>query len=243
MRAQIAFALRRGGDAPPLMLRAAAAAAEPGRRTGPADLPRSHGGGGLRGRLARGQDARQVAGAARSATLGLSGPEPLPHSQLLIHGLAERLAEGYLAAAPTLKEALRRYRAEPPELGWLSVSYNMVAMDLWDDDAWFELADRQVRQARASGTLSWLPFALDYLAEINVQTGELSKATALMMERERVEAGDQRGHPALPAIAARRVARGRAGRGRTGAGDGTWRRRAGRGRGADLCRLRAGGAE
>jgi hypothetical protein len=155
------------------------------------------------GRLARGRDARQVACAARSATLGLSGPEPLPHSQLLIHGLAERLADGYLAAAPTLKEALRRYRAEPPELGWLSVSYNLVAMDLWDDDAWFELADRQVRQARASGTLSWLPFALDYLAEINVQAGELSKATALLMERERVEQGTREATlPYLPLLLA-----------------------------------------
>ena len=39
----------------------------------------------------------------------------------------------------------------------------MVAMDLWDDQAWFELATGQVRLARANGTLSWLPFALDYL--------------------------------------------------------------------------------
>ena len=40
-------------------------------------------------------------------------------------------------------------------------------MDLWDDEAWFELAAGQVRLARANGTLSWLPFALDYLAEIH----------------------------------------------------------------------------
>ena len=65
----------------------------------------------------------------------------------------------------------------------------MVAMDLWDDEAWSELADRQVRLARANGTLSWLPFALDYLAEFHVQAGELSKAAALLMERERVDQG------------------------------------------------------
>jgi DNA-binding CsgD family transcriptional regulator len=141
------------------------------------------------GRLALGQDASQVARAARAATLPPSGGQPLPHSQLLIHGLAVRLADGYVAAAPTLKEALRRYRAQPAELNWLSVSYSMVAMDLWDDEAWFELAAGQVRLARANGTLSWLPFALDYLAEIHVQAGELSKAAALLMERERVEPG------------------------------------------------------
>ncbi len=188
MRAQIAFALRRGGDAPPLMLRAAqrlqSLDAELARQTYLEALVAAI----YAGRLARGLDARQVARAARSATRP-SGPEPLPHSQLLIHGLAVRLADGYLAAAPTLKEALRRYRAQPHELDWLSVSYNMVAMDLWDDEAWFELAAGQVRQARANGTLSWLPFALDYLAEILIQAGELSKAAALLVERERVDPG------------------------------------------------------
>ena len=189
MRAQIAFALRRGGDAPPLMLRAAqrlqSLDAELARQTYLEALVAAI----YAGRLAHGQDARQIARAARSATQRPSGPEPLPDSQLLIHGLAVRLADGYLAAAPTLKEALRRYRAQPHELDWLSVSYNIVAMDLWDDEAWFELAAGQVRLARANGTLSWLPFALDYLAEIHIQAGELSKAAALLMERERVDQG------------------------------------------------------
>src|SRR6266849_1585165 len=136
MRAQIAFALRRGGDAPPLMLQAAqrlqSLDAELARQTYLEALVAAI----YAGRLAPGQDERQVARAARSATLRPSGSEPLPGSQLLIHGLAVRLADGYLAAAPTLKEALRRYRAQPLVLDWLSVSYNMVAMDLWDDEAW-----------------------------------------------------------------------------------------------------------
>ena len=41
--------------------------------------------------------------------------------------------------------------------------------------AWFELAAGQVRLARANGTLSWLPFALDYLAENHIQAGQLSR--------------------------------------------------------------------
>jgi DNA-binding CsgD family transcriptional regulator len=108
---------------------------------------------------------------------------------LLIHGLAVRLADGSVAAAPTLKEALRRYRAQPHELDWLSVTCDIVAMDLWDDEAWFELAAGQLRLARANGTLSWLPFTLDYLAELHIQAGELSKAAALLMEREAVDLG------------------------------------------------------
>ena len=94
-----------------------------------------------------------------------------------------------VAAAPALKEVLRRYRGEPQKLDWLSVCYNMVAMDLWDDETWLELASGQVRLARANGTLSWLPFALDYLAEIHIQAGELGQAAALLMERERIDLG------------------------------------------------------
>src|SRR6185369_10370717 len=82
------------------------------------------------------------------------------------------------------------------ELDWLSVACNMIAMDMWDDEAWLELAAGQVRLARASGNLSWLPFTLDYLAEIHVQAGELSKAAALLTERERVEPGTR--EPTLP---------------------------------------------
>jgi DNA-binding CsgD family transcriptional regulator len=203
MRAQVAFALRRGGDAPALMLRAAqrlqSLDAELARQTYLEALLATI----YAGRLARGQDAGQVARAARSATRPSSWSPPLPHSQLLIHGLAVRLADGYVAAAPTLKEALRRYRAQPLELGWLSVSYNIVAMDLWDDEAWFELAAGQLRLARANGTLSWLPFTLDYLAEIHVQAGELSKAAALLLERERVESGTRAATlPYLPLLLA-----------------------------------------
>ena len=51
------------------------------------------------------------------------------------------------------------------------------------------LAANQVRLARANGTLSWLPFALDYLAEIHIQAGQLSVAEALLTESERVDPG------------------------------------------------------
>jgi DNA-binding CsgD family transcriptional regulator len=202
MRAQVAFALRRGGDAPPLMLRAAQRLQhldpELARPTYLEALLATI----YAGRLAHGQDARQVARAARSATQPPSGSQP-PSAQLLIHGLAVRLADGYVAAAPTLKEALCRYRAQPPELGWLSVSCNIVAMDLWDDEAWFELAAGQLRLARANGTLSWLPFTLDYLAEFHVQAGELPKAEALLMERERVDLGTREATlPYLPLLLA-----------------------------------------
>ena len=157
MRAQVAFALRRGSDAPPLLAQAAQRFEllddEVARQTYLEALVAV-----IYAWLAPGQDVLEVVRAAKSAPYG---PEPLPHSQLLLRGLAVRLTDGYVAAAPMLKQALRRYLAEPQELDWLSVAYNLVAMDLWDAQAWSELAAGQVRLARANGTLSWLPFALD----------------------------------------------------------------------------------
>jgi DNA-binding CsgD family transcriptional regulator len=192
MLAQIAFALRRGRDAPPLLLQAAQRLqgldAEMARQTYLEALVASI----YAGRLAPGQGAGEVAGAARLASYEpeeAGEGEPPPHAQLLLRGLAVRLTDGYLAAAPLLKEALRRYRARAQELDWLPVSYNMVAMDLWDDEAWFELATGQVRRARANGTFSWLPFALDYLAELDIQAGDLAAAAGLLREGERIDPG------------------------------------------------------
>ena len=185
MRAQVAFALNRGSDAPPLLLRAAQRLEplDPGlaRQTYLEALVAAV----YAGRLAQGADVLDVARGAKSAP---PGPEPSAHAQLL-HGLATRLTDGYLAAAPLLREALRRYRAQPQEMDWLSVCYNLVAMDLWDDAAWHDLASSQVQLARAHGTLSWLPFALDYLAESHIQSGQLAQAAAIGAERDSIDPG------------------------------------------------------
>ncbi len=186
LHAQVAFALRRGSDAPPLLLHAA-------QRLGSldADLARQAYIEALvaaiyAGRLAHDGSLSEVALAAKCAPFG---PEPLDVSHALLRGLAVRLTEGYTRAAPILKAALEAYRAGEQELGWVCASYNLVAMDLWDDQAWFELAAGQVQRARASGTLSWLPFALDYLAESHIQSGELAEAASLLEEAERVDPG------------------------------------------------------
>jgi DNA-binding CsgD family transcriptional regulator len=196
MRAQVAFALRRGSDAPPLLLRAAQRLAELdaglARQTYLEALVAAV----YVGRLAYRQDVLKIARAA-AALPGEempTGEGPAGDGSAgdgLLRGLAVRLADGYTAAAPLLSEALCRYRAQPPELDWRCVACNLVAMDLWDDQAWFELATGQVRLARANGTLSWLPFALDYLAELQIQAGELSAAAALLAEGERIDPGSR----------------------------------------------------
>ena len=186
MRGQIAFDLRRGRDAPALLLRAA-------RRLEPLDPELAREtyleavvAAIYAARLATGSDVADVAHAARSAALG---PEPLPARQLLLLGLATRLTDGHAAAAPTLSQALRIYLAEEPRLDWLCVAWDIAAQDLWDDGAWFELASTQAKLARATGTLSLLPYALDYLAGLHIQTGELSVAAGLLTEAESLDPG------------------------------------------------------
>jgi DNA-binding CsgD family transcriptional regulator len=186
VRAQIAFDLRRGSDAPALLLRAARTLepldAELARETYLEAVVASI----YAARLAPGTDVVDVARAARSVPLG---PEPLPARQLLLLGLATRLTDGHSAAAPTLSKALRAYLAEEPRLDWLCVAYDLAAIDLWDDRAWFELASWQAERARATGALSLLPYALDYLASLHVHAGELSVAAGLVTEARELSSG------------------------------------------------------
>jgi DNA-binding CsgD family transcriptional regulator len=183
VRGRIAFDLRRGSDAPPLLLEAA-------RRLERLDA-------GLASdtyleallaavyaaRLADGVDVAEISRAARSAP---RVAEPLPARHLLLLGLATRLTDGYAIAAPALVAALRAHRAEEPRPDWLFVAFAVAAQDLWDDEAWFQIATRQADLARRTGTLSLLPFALDYLAALHAQAGALSAAVGLQAEADRL---------------------------------------------------------
>jgi DNA-binding CsgD family transcriptional regulator len=178
LRGQIAFDLQRGRDAPPMLLAAA-------RRLQPLDPELAHHtymealvAAIYAGRLA---DVGDIAAAARSAPLD---PEPRPPEQPLLVGLATRLSDGYGAAAPALGAALNAHRAEEPKLDWLTVAYTIVAQDLFDDAAWFELASRQADLARQTGTLTLLPYALDYVAGHQLHAGDLSTAERLVSEAE-----------------------------------------------------------
>src|SRR3954454_1217594 len=186
VHAQIAFDMRRGTDAPPLLVRTAqrleSLDVELARETHlKALVSVIHA-----GRLATDPTPADVGRAALSVPLG---PEPLPARHLLLRGLATRLTDGYAAAAPTLTAALRAWHAEERHLDWSWVAYSLAAVDLWDDDAWLELASSQAELARATGTLILLPFALDYLATFHVQAGDLSLASALIEEAQSLDLG------------------------------------------------------
>ena len=159
LQAQVTFATTRGSDAPLLLLNAAkrlesldpVLARETYLEAFAAALSAD--------RLVHGGDTREVSAAVLAADWQ---PSDRP-SDLLLDGLASLTCQGYVAAAPALKAALRAFRdaelAEDEELRWLWLA-GRVARALADDEAWDELTARHLELARRAGAFSQLPLAL-----------------------------------------------------------------------------------
>jgi DNA-binding CsgD family transcriptional regulator len=180
LRAQIAFASRRGRDAPPLLLEAA-------RRLDPLDAALARetyleaiAAAMFAGRLGTGPDVHEVAEAARASN---RVPAPGPADRLL-DALVTRFTEGYAASVEPLSRALRAF-GEPDGGGedrrWLWLACRL-AQDLWDDELWHVLATCGVRLARETGALHLLPNAHNYLAAFNVHSGAFTTAAELIAE-------------------------------------------------------------
>jgi DNA-binding CsgD family transcriptional regulator len=183
VRAQLAFAERRGSDAPPLLLKAAKrlesidiglsrsiymdaliAAVFAGRLAGP--------GGSL-------LDVARAAGAAPSP------PSPRA-ADLLLDGLASHFNQGYAAAVPMLRNALQSFGsgiAPGMEPRWLSLAF-VAAEHIWDDDATIMLSEQWATLTRQAGALSELPLALFSRVYAHIVAGELAAATAVADEMQ-----------------------------------------------------------
>lgn len=194
LRAEIEFARRRGGDAPTLLLGAArrlgALDPELARETFLETLAAAI----FAGRLGGQRGLRDAAEAARTAP---PGPPSLRPIDLLLDGLATRFTEGYRAGVPALRravEALRRPArdGEDDTMRWLWLAYPIAqetaAHDLWDYQAWQELAGRAVRLARDAGALAILPVALVYQAGVHLHAGQFATASALVEEADGITA-------------------------------------------------------
>jgi DNA-binding CsgD family transcriptional regulator len=201
LRGQIALEQRRGGEAGRLFLGAA-------RRLESLDpqLARETYLEALAGAMSSDVDVDGDGGApavARAARAAPAGTAPPRTSDVLLDAFAIRLTEGYAAAAPTLARALElllAIDAGDEDVGQrLSVSNtrngNIVALELWDDEALHRLAARQVQVARDAGALVHLQFALSFLARSNMLAGDLT-AAALMIDEARLIA-DATGNAAL----------------------------------------------
>ena len=182
LRAQLAFAANRGGDAPPLLLRAAKRLepidAELARETHLDALNAAL----FAGRLASpGGTPQEVAAAARAAP---RPPYPPRAPDLLLDGLAANISEGYATGSPLLRRALTAFDQETsadedPRWLWLACT---AAIHLWDDARWDTLSGRYLHLTRAAGALSELPLALSQRAAVLLFTGELAAVDSLVEE-------------------------------------------------------------
>jgi len=186
LRAEIAFARTRGGDAPALLLGAA-------RRLEPLDAAMARethleamAAAMFAGRLG---DEPGVREAAEAAQAGPAAPQPPRAIDLLLDALATRFTEGYSAGVPPLREALGAFRSvdgsTARDVRWLWLACRL-AQDLWDDELWHVLATRGVRVARETGALSVLAMAATYRASLHIQEGAFGATSSLIEEADAI---------------------------------------------------------
>jgi DNA-binding CsgD family transcriptional regulator len=193
LRGKIAFDQRRSSEAAELLLRAA-------QRIGPF-APRAArdiylealaaavwaAGPGDR------EQAVKVAHAARATSWAENPPRT---ADLVLDAIASRVTEGHVAAEPALAAALDAIRDyglgsdDADDLLWLTGNRlaGLIATEAWDYEAGLALAERQVRVARESGALVQLQFALNFLANHVIVSGDLRSAEALLEEERLLSA-------------------------------------------------------
>ncbi len=183
LRAQLAFVLQRGGDAPLLLLEAAAQfeTIEPSlaRDTYLDAFAAST----FAGRGA--SPGGTVVDVARRAAAAPHPPGPREFTDGLLAGLAANFNDDYAAAVPHLRQALGTFgtaTSAAQEVRWLWLT-SLAALHLWDDEQWMSLSSRYVTLARAAGSLSELPLALSTRAMVMLFAGELNAAASLVEEQ------------------------------------------------------------
>jgi DNA-binding CsgD family transcriptional regulator len=199
LRAQTAFASRRGRDAAPLLLAAARELQAVDPSLARATYLEALSAATFAGRLVRGGGLVEI---SEAALTGPPPPEKAQPSDLLLQGLAVRATEGYAAGAPLLKEALNAFQREadlsPNDARWLWFA-SFVALFMWDDHAWTALFRRHLELARQMGALSTLGFALGSGIAVYAFLGEMR--TAGILEEELRAATEATGIPADPSAA------------------------------------------
>jgi DNA-binding CsgD family transcriptional regulator len=194
LRGHVAFASGLGGDAPPLLLKAA-------RRLEPFDLELARetylvawGAGIIAGHLAGGDALLEICHAARALPPLPGTARPL---DLLLDGLALLTTDGHASATPTLQRAAKALADVPVEdvlrWGWVAAAASAAT---WDDEGWRAICTRQVQLLRDAGALAELPIQLSALAIARSWTGDFAGAAALAAEAESVAAAT--GSPIAP---------------------------------------------
>ncbi|WP_028799597.1 helix-turn-helix transcriptional regulator [Streptomyces sp. 142MFCol3.1] len=189
LRARLVLSQVRGGDAARLLLDAAHRLAPLRAALARDTLLEAVGAAIFAGRLSEGPGLREVAEAARAGPPPSTAPRTV---DILLDSVVSRIIDGYTAGVAPLRHALQAVQQEQAsgatdeDRRWLWLAFRLIpeplASELWDDDAWHQLAVGAVRIAREAGALTILPMALTYQAFTHVHAGEFDTAAALIDE-------------------------------------------------------------
>jgi DNA-binding CsgD family transcriptional regulator len=186
VRGHVAFASGLGGDAPPLLLKAA-------RQLESFDLELARetyltawGAAATAGQLAAGDVLTEISRSVRGLPRRSGTPFPL---DLLLDGLALLITEGHAAATPTLRRAAKSLVDIPAEdvlrWGWMATAAYAA---VWDDEGMLTIYARQVKLVRDAGVLEQLPIHLSALALARAWAGDFAGAASLVAEADSVAA-------------------------------------------------------
>ncbi len=186
LRAQLAFAVDRGSDAPPLLLKAAEQLAPLDPRLARETYLEALFAAVFVGSLGQGVGVMEVAQAARSAP---AAPDPPRPADLLLDGYALTVTEGYAVGAPVLQRALKAFRSEDVTsdevLRWAFLA-GYAAQAVWDEESFRELPARQIELAREAGALAVLPMSLTMRIGAHLHAGELEAAASMLSSLDAV---------------------------------------------------------
>jgi len=184
VRAQLAFAAGKGGDAQPLLL-AAAKRLEPVQPR----LARLTYLDAIRNALFAGRLAgpgADVSAVSRAAAAAPQPPGSLDSADCLLYGLTASFAQEYARGLPTLRKSLLSSGSGLPvdeEMHWVMMAAT-AASGVWDDEDWEALTDRYVDLCLELGALTELPLALTSRAFLFLFAGKLAAAESVIEEAQ-----------------------------------------------------------
>jgi DNA-binding CsgD family transcriptional regulator/tetratricopeptide (TPR) repeat protein len=187
LRAEVAFAQNRGGDAPPLLLKAAGQleSIDPGLALD--TYLEAWGAALFAGDSTRTGGLPDVSRAASNAP---PRPGPAVPRDLLLQGLALIFTAGRSAAAPPLRRGVAAFTGtevsstEMMRWGWLATR---AANFLWDYDSGLEIGKRAVQLARDSGLLEVLAVVDNACGQAAAFGGDFASAGVLVAEVDAVK--------------------------------------------------------
>lgn len=184
IRAKLAWAARRGPDAPPLLLTAAQRLTEIDPAAARGTYLEALMSALIVGRFSEGPSSPETIARASRRTVSTDARDTV---EMLLHGLIVRLTGGYVAAAPLLRDAIAAYvretRAGAADPRWHDIT-NRVCLDVFDQDSYDFLTAQQLEKQRAAGELTLVASSLSTYAGLCVTRGDFAAAEAALEEIE-----------------------------------------------------------